>query len=319
MKDIIYLDKEVIHSFIAQQYDGLPTELVNHQEQEITDGMEKDQGYNSRSSIEAVFKSGNLEIPVLFNGPEGELKGILQPGKFASEKSIMSQTETGKEIIAKQLHDNTLEKLIKHLEKNNELYDPNYSNTLGKYVKFTSGFNIIDFNYLKNVFQTDKLMEFMFNEYEKQLEDLQNQEKTFPKKSKERNEIRRKINKLKSEIDQAKKDTKKEFDFIEMSLEYLNDILPNPAFISVGNTLAPLKSDYLRNNADELMFKYSNSDLEVSLLGKVTNKIKNIDMPNFDDEIPFQQLPLVINSVLGALGIIKTGDLIISPIAIYFE
>lgn len=314
MKEIIYLDTGVLHSYIAQQFDGLPTETSNERGEEINDINEKEYGHKSGTSLETKLKTGKFEIPVFLKTPEGELKLTLEPGRFSSEKAVMSQTETGKEIISKQLHDNALEKFI----SKNEFYSIEDPNIEGKLVQCVSEFKIIDFEYLKNILQTERLLELMFIEQEEKLKKMKSD---VDKASGQHKAIlNAAFNKCSSELSNTKKMMRNQFEFIEKAISYLNDILPTESFIIMKNAIAPLKNEYLREKSKELMFKYggASSSIQVTIVGKVTNKINNVDMPNMEKD-PLFEIPSMINAVLHPLGIINKGDLIISPIAIYFE
>jgi hypothetical protein len=318
MKEIIYLDTGVLHSFIAQHYDGLPTATSNERGEEIHDAVEKTKGYNSRSAIQALFKTGNFEIPVLFKSPAGEFSAILQPGDFASEKTIMSQTETGKEIISKQLHDNALQTFETYLTDNGLLYSVTDPNIEGKFIKSVSSFKIIDFKYLKNIIQTKILAEFMFLKTDEEIKKLKSQIASITDK-KQKAIQNAALTQMTNEYNKQKKDMTNQLEFIEKSLNYLNDILPTESFILMDNLIAPLKNDYLREKASELMFKYSSSELKISLIGKVASRIQNVSPPDFNDAELFFQFPSILNTVLHPLGVINKGDYIVSPIAIYFE
>ncbi|MBO1515676.1 DUF6414 family protein [Metabacillus bambusae] len=319
MKEIIYLDTGMLHSYIAQHYDGLPTETSNERGEEVKDVNEQDHGYKSGTSIEARIKSGKFEIPAFIKTPEGEIKVRWQPGEFMSEKAVISQTETGKEIISKQLHDNALETFENYLENENILYDINDTDIEGKYVKLTSSFKIIDFNYLKKILQTDKLIEFMFMKQDEELKSIKDEVKAVQEKQlKARQQAL--LNQVSSDLNSKKAEMRGQFQFIEKSMDYLTDILPTNSFIVMENTIAPLKDDYLREKANELMFKYgtSSTNIYLTMVGKVTNKIDSIELPNFDKD-PFFSFPKILNMVLNPLGVVNEGDLIISPVAIYFE
>lgn len=315
MKEIIYLDTGVLHSYIAQHYDGLPTETSNERGEEVRDTNEQEQGYKSGTSIEARLKSGKFEVPGFLKTPEGDLKFTWQPGEIISEKAVMSQTESGKEIISKQLHDNALEVFL----ENNEFYAIDYPEIQGKLIQCTSEFKIIDFSYLKSMIQPDALLEFMYKEQEDKLSEIKKQI-DYNKNNQEKNKLKALYTQFSNEFSNQKKDLKDQFNFMAKAINYLNDILPNESFMVLGKSLAPLKSEFLRETSKELMFKYggSNSSIQVTMIGKVTNRIDSIEMPDLSIN-PFFEFPKILNSVLNPLGVINKGDLIVSPIAIYFE
>lgn len=319
MKEIIYLDTGVLHSFLAQNNDGLPMESSNERSEEVTDSTKNEKGYNSRSYVDAKLKTGNVNIPFIFQTPEGEFRARLQPGPFATEGTVMSQTETGKEIISKQLHDNALVQFEKYLTESGEIHDLSEENLEGKFIKCTTDFKIIDFKYLQKIMQTDKLIEFMFTKDQEQLDSLKTEIDKIKDKTKSLQTAR--FQSEKSRLDKQKKTMKDQFSFLEKSLEYLNDILPTDAFIIIGNTIAPLKNEYLREKAKELTFKYggAKSNLKITMVGKVTSKVDSVETPDFNGANAFFEFPKLLSTVLHPLGVINEGDLIVSPIAIYFE
>jgi hypothetical protein len=319
MKEIIYLDTGVLHSFLAQNNDGLPTATSNERGEEVNDIHEKSKGFNSRTAFETKLKTGKFEIPVLLKTPEGEAKLVLQPGRFSSKKAVISQTETGKEIISKQLHDNALEVFETHLKKEDLLFSTNDPALEGKFVKCVSSFKIIDFKYLKSILQPKALVEFMFIKSEEEIEKAEREIKKAPKE--QQPTMKAYVNQLTSKVKAEKKLIEEQLIFAEKSINYLNDILPTESFILMENTIAPLKNEYLREKASELMFKYggTSTNLQMTMIGKVTQKVNGVGMPDFSGNDTFFEFPKILSAVLNPLGIINEGDLIISPIAIYFE
>ena len=89
----------------------------------------------------------------------------------------------------------------------------------------------------------------------------------------------------------------------------------------MDDVILPLKSEHLRETAKELIFKYGEigSSLRITMIGKVTREITTTAMPDFHNGNPFFEFPQILSGVLGSLGLINSGDLIVSPVAIYFE
>jgi hypothetical protein len=318
MKEIIYLDTMLLHSYVSQYNDGLPNTSSLEQTQEINDTTEIEEGYNSRSSITAMFNTGKFEIPMIFSTPEGKVEGVFQPGNFNKEKAVMSQTEMGKEIISKQLHDNALVNFEKYLEDNELFCDLSNPDIEGNFIKMYSEFQIIDFAYLSKIIQPDKLLKFSFSSEEEEITKFENELKK-EKDSKQKSLKKAKIQQIKNQLTQEKNRLKNQFEFINESLVYLNEILPTESFVKMHNVIAPLKYDFLREKSSELMFKYGNNNkTKATLIGKVTNIIKTVDMPNLEKD-PFFEFPKVLTGVLYPLGVINVNDLIVSPVAIYFE
>jgi hypothetical protein len=320
MKELIYLDTNFLHSFVAQLQDGLPVNVSYETLEEIRDEKELQEGEKSGAFIEGGIKLGELEIPLIFKSPTGQLKARLQPGLFSSEKINLSQLESGKEIISKQIHDNALNHFEKYLDENKLLFNSLENEPIGKVVKCKSNFKIVDIQYLKNIIQTDKLIEFMFMQQYKKLEILKEQVKNMPS-SKEKNIQNAKIKTVEGKINEQKESLKEQFSFVKNALEYLTGILPTESFILMENLIAPLKNEFLREKSNELMFKYGGeeSNLQITLIGKVTNKINKVELPDFSGEDALIRIHEIINAILYPIGVIKQGDFVVSPIAIYFE
>lgn len=327
MKEIIYLDTQFLNSFLAQKNDGLPTLKSHERAEEIKDALESSDGHKSGSSIEAIFKTGDFEIPLVFKGPSGEIKGVWRPGTYSEEKAIASQTEAAKQIISTQMHDNALEEFIIYLNENTEdIYVTELTedkNCIGKYVTKKSTFNIIDFDYLIKIMQADIIKMFMFDELDKKLDEINQQLKNTPKAQKNTKEYQQTNSFFKDrkvKIENTKKQTISELEKVEKMLKYLKEILPNSTFLIGDGIIAPLKEEFLREQGKELSFKYGNSsNLEITLLGKVTGKISSSELPQLNDIDIVLQLHQMIYFILESLKLTKKGDHIVSPVAIYFE
>jgi hypothetical protein len=316
MKELIYLDTSFLHSFIAQSQGGLPTSTSHERQEQATHTNQKTTGKSDKSFTQFEADTGSLSIPGLIKSPSGRLRVRIQPGKNSSESISLSELESGKEIISKQLHDNALETFEQYLSEEKQLFNISEENLEGKFIKTVSSFKIIDFQYLRKIIQTDTLIRFMFMNQDEEIQSVKEELKSLPKQDKNLKQAA--FIQYENKVNQEKRKMKSDFEFIEQSLNYINDILPTEAFIIMGNVVAPLKSEYLREKANELMFKYGGSNLQVTMLGKVTHKIEEISMPDLTKD-PFFEFPKILSAVLSPLGVINEGDLIISPVAIYFE
>ncbi|AMA72895.1 hypothetical protein ACH33_08515 [Aneurinibacillus sp. XH2] len=322
MKEIIYLDTDFLHSFLAQQNNGLPTEITKENFEEITDELQQQFGYNSRSQIEATLDTGRFEIPLIFNSPKGAIKGVFQPGTYSGEKVISTQTEAGKEIISTRLHDNALELFQKQLKEEKRLFTIDSAN-VGDYIILKAQFNIIDFNYLLKMIQPEILGKIMVykekSTIESQLKILEMNYQT--NKSPEiKQQIRKSQDNIKKLEKQANVNTTN-LKEVEKALKYLAEVLPYSSFLKIKNAVSPLKEKYLRESASELAFKYTvdENSLEITLLGKITSRVKKVTTEEFAQDDIINGLSGLFYDILIPFGIIEEGDLIISPVAIYFE
>ena len=104
MKHYIYIDKEILNSYISQIYGGIlergkaEKELVEKETQEITTPEER---------IRATIKGG---IPAILNSD-------IETEYDLKEKSMrgVDNSNTSKEVIGKIYHDNLLDNLIEYI------------------------------------------------------------------------------------------------------------------------------------------------------------------------------------------------------------
>jgi hypothetical protein len=324
MKEIIYLNTSILNSFIAQQFEGLPLQISTESQNQTTESSEKSVGTDSKSFIEATGKTGKLNIPGLFETPSAEIKTRIQPGESTNEKILLSEVEAGKEIISKQLHDNGLILFEKFLEENGHLVELNDTEEIetGKYIKISSKFTLLDLDQFSNIFSEDYFELFM-NPKKYPEEVLKEIEKVKLKglgKQKEGEQIK----KIKATYEMETEESKMELQDSVNTLKYVAKSLPSPSMIKVDNALAILKKEFLREDFMTLSFNYNrdHSDLNIALLGKITGKVSTLEYPDFSDASPhtlLMDLNKIIFALLGNLEFIHKDDLIISPVALYFE
>lgn len=319
MKELIYLDTEYVHSFIAQSEGGLPTTVDTERTEEITEQNDKEINKGTESFIEGKFKLGELEIPLLFKSPTGEITAGIKPINNSSERVSLSQLESGKEIISKKLHDDALERFENNISKEGNLTEELHEAKEGDFVKITSKFKIIDFGYLKKAFNGEKLIEFQFHDTEKELKSLEEELKKL--EGKQKGLLKTQLAAMKKEMEQKKKEQLDTFTFLSSGLEYITDILPSESFLMADNIFVPLKDEFLRESSKDLTFKYGafESRMKVNILGKITRIVDNVELPDFNGKFDFLQIGELVNFMLHSVGVLNKGDYLISPIAIYFE
>jgi len=309
----------MLHSFIAQLNEGLATESSLEQSEQVTDTLEKSIGSHSRNSTTIKAKTGEVELPYLFKSPSAETLFKLEPGKTASEKSIIAQTEFGKEVISKQLHDNALDQFERYLSEKNLL---NISENTG-FVHLQGNFQIIDFSYLSKMLGHEKLAEIFCTE---QIQELFAMKETVANlKAHEFEDAQQEIMQFEKDLMNHIETIQKQFNHYQILLSYLNKILPVEAFIIMEGYLIPLTPEFLRQNGELLAFKYGfANDLSINILGKVGSiHPENTEIESLSTTMqttnPFIHVSTMFNVLLEGMQLIQKGDRIISPIAIYFE
>lgn len=304
MKEIIYLDTSFLNSFIAQTNNGLPTNHVRELlEQETNTSIDATQ---RESSHEASGKAstGSISIPAVFSTPSGELNYKYNIKSKIDSSVSLSQLDAGKEIISKQLHDNALLDFESYLEENHR-YCTNLNfeaKQLGEFIKITHPFDIFDINYIRNLYKVDLLTELM----------TLNQIPPAHVKDK---------SKWKPRLEPGVEMGMKGFDLL---FRYLSNIIPSSLCIKQGKFFSPLKEEYIRGNNSDIIFKYgTQSSLKITVIGKTTRIFDQFDIDMFSENGDLSKASIAINvffqEVLDQIRLIKKGDIIVSPIAIYFE
>lgn len=295
MKEIIYLDTDFLHSFLAQTQDGLETEKSTERSEEESDTLESEKGQSSRNMIEVEGSTGQFTIPGVLETPKGDIRLRLQPGGYTGEKSINSQSEAEKELITKKLHDNALINFEEYMKNENKMKEVKRYKDLKGYVKIKSQFQLIDLNILETLLNKETIS--LITAFDRS-------------------------------FDLIKKDGVG-IEEIEGMMRLLKTILPSSAFVKINNAIVPIKEEFLREKHNQLIFKYgfNQTSTEVTIVGKVTRKLQSGNHPNpqsggkntllnvsGDINAMIDQL---MNNVIGISDSIN--DVVINPVAIYFE
>jgi len=320
VKDLIYLDTDYIHSFISQIEGGLPTNIDLETGEEIAEENELQTGSGRETTIGGKLTLGELEIPLVFKAPSGELSASIKPTITSSERISLSQLESGREIISKKLHDDALKRFEEYMEEA-KLFKTSINNVKqGEFIKIESHFQIVDFNFMKKAFDPEKILSFVYHDQEENLKQLKEKVSEL-KNGKERNLARAQLRELENKILTGKKNDKNVFTFLKISLEYMLDFLPTATFLLAENLLVPLKQKFLRESSKDLTFKYGskNMDLKIVIVGKITRQVTGVTLPDFSQEYSFLEFGEVVNYLLKEIGVLQKNNFIVSPIAIYFE
>ncbi|TWT04639.1 hypothetical protein [Planomicrobium sp. CPCC 101079] len=321
MKEILYLDTDLIHSFLSQINEGLPGETANEREQSVADASEKSKNKSSLFGSNASVDSGKISVPFLLDTPSGKVEVKLDLTKGWSETTSLTQTETGRELITKKLHDDALFQLIKHLKEKDLIKNFEEANE-NEYIEFQTSFQFFDTDYLHGLMNPDLLSKVSFFDLYSNLENIKIQ-KDFQLKS-IANSAQRKIEekKINDTIQEGEVQlalTTAKFTGIQEMITYLQSFLPTSTFAKLENSFTYLKPAFLREDPKVLMFKYPalSSDLKVTIIGKKTRKISvPQETPDYSN---LYSIPMILDTLLIEIGLVSSNDTLVSPIAIYFE
>lgn len=302
MRHFIYLDTDTLNSYLSQINGGLLKSTVN----EAFDEVLTTKTENLKPG-ESNFKS-EFGIKPLFNLTFAEGKDII------NTTNTLSQTESGRELIEKILHDNSLEQFVKYLNDNNLIKDIN-SCDIGDYVEFKNEFSVRDLDYLLNLF-SEEFIEFY-------VRDITNTAKNEVDKFMQENN-------LKDSNPKVKMLSKKANDIVNKEIEKYKDIkkvinlskklMPFSKYIICNNCVIPLDEKYLRSSTNNIRFTYSG---KLNIIGRYTSNLKDA----FKREAGIRNdFDTVLNSMDEMLKFLYKDTLgldesmkIIVPIALYFE
>ncbi|KAF6585014.1 DUF6414 family protein [Paenibacillus sp. EKM211P] len=323
MKELIYLDTSFLHSFLAQHNEGLPmSKSTEHQESEsktLTKGTSSTKIHEG--SVE--LSSGELKLMGLIETPSAKGRYRLTNNRMNNGSTALTQLDAGKEIISKQLHDNALHEFENYLIENSLLVNQNEGDEAepGTFLNIRGTFSIVSLDYLMSISNSETIMPVFQHVMNEELETTISQiaATSDPKKGTI-------INRLRTESKKEMENQKTLFEKIEKIMNFISTLLPTKTFIRIGNYLCPVKDEYLREGTKELTFKYgTNSNIQINVLGKFTRVYDNIVSPP-SEETDSQSMANTINTfsdlannLIGDISLVKKGDIIVSPIAIYFE
>ncbi|MFB5983436.1 hypothetical protein J7U12_08410 [Streptococcus thermophilus] len=148
MKEIIYLDTNLVNSLLAQQNAGLVTKLVNENSE-------------SDSNAEGGFDQTATSVS---GGVSTLIRADVNHSSIENENYNIVFSRSNRNLIETALDDYSLDLLLQELEDDKLLKSSNFRD--GDFI-FTAGkFDFFDFEQLKNVFTFDEI-EDILPEYDK--------------------------------------------------------------------------------------------------------------------------------------------------------
>lgn len=294
MKHFVYLDTDILNSYLSQINDGLLKSSINESKDEISRKQdENNMPGKSTSKTEIGFRQ-------FFNFGLSEEKDIV------TTTNTLMQIESGRELIEKILHDNAFEQLRKYLSETNKLKDDKKCN-LGEYLKIKGKYSIRDLDYIINYY-TDEFIEFMGDEALKD----------NIKKIKNIRDDKKKL--LIDDLERKKSKTIEDQKNIKRIFEIAQTIVPYSKFLFSDGYMIPLNEKFLREDTGKLRFSYSE---EITILGKYTSSLGEAIEREVTAKTSFDNIYKALDNALKVFYIdifgMKEEYKIIQPIALYFE
>lgn len=285
MKHFIYMDTYILNSYISQFNDGIVTNIHT----EVTDATTSSKQENTtESQLESKF---DLSIPGIFK------TSIGNKDEVAATVTGLTQSQSGKELVDKLVHDNVFNQFIKYIEKNNLLKYNDFS--IGDYISITGTFEFWDLDYLSEILNDDLIELFI----KSGMNDLKTNGKL--------------INKNQAKL--FEKSQRDDFNYTSDIIKVCKNIMPFTKFMMMNGCFIPLEDKSLRESVSSIRFKYTG---RITLIGQYTNDYKGMDIQQGITSAfsqTFNSLDGVINAFLkGSLNIPDNAK-VITPIALYFE
>lgn len=292
MKEIIYLDTNLVNSLLAQQNAGLVTKLVNENSE-------------SDSNAEGGFDQTATSVS---GGVSTLIRADVNHSAIENENYNIVFSRSNRNLIETALDDYSLDLLLQELENDKLLKSSDFRD--GDFVFVVGKLDFFDFEQLKNVSTFDEIEDILpeYDEFKK----LQSEYKRV------KNNTRKE--QLKDEISHNGWNN---LEFIRSMSAYFERLFPSSNLAKISNTISVLPKEFM---------KVPTAQLGLMQLSERQIKILGICSSTFDEQTPsdlsmmansmevLKKAPTAILTImLDSFGLVSSGDYLIRPIAIYYE
>lgn len=319
MKEIIYLDTEIMNSLLAQLDEGITKSFTLESLSEKTDGESVRTEKGKESSLTAGMKINTGMFP----GGEFSLGADKKNSGNESNNYSKSILEGQKDILNKAFHDFSLDLLIEKL-KDKKLLNDNENLKESDLHLGESKYRFYDFDLIKRSLDSQFMEKILLNDVEN-LDMSYDAAKKILKKPNTPTQDQEK-RKLAEYICNTYETTKSSVSTINLLNEmsgFSSRLLEKLVVIKASDKIGLLKKEMLRESVESLTFR-TDKNRKIKYLVRILGKKEIVydginNSPNFDldslDIIPTMMLDII----LGNFNIIKQGDVLVTPIAIYYE
>jgi hypothetical protein len=318
MKEIIYLDTDLMNSMLAQLDEGLINSFSFEEakQESETEGQQTLHGKNA--GLRGSLKIGTGILP----GGSLRLDGTLGNNSNESTSESRSFLEGQKDILNKAFHDHALDVLTQKLVDGDFLrHGPQFVE--GDIFLSEANFRFYDFDLIRKAMNDNFMKQVLLMDINKLGLSLEDAKKIIAK-TKPTAQEREKMDVSLSIIQAHEKAAPivDVFEKMNMMSTFASTLLENLTLIKTKNELGLLKKKYLRESVESLSFRTDKSrkvKYLVRVIGRKEIVYSEKNIPKIEenelDIIPNMMLDLI----LGSFNIIKKGDLIVTPIAVYYE
>lgn len=320
MKEIIYMDTNIINSMLAQLDEGLINNFTLESSSQETNGETTQSTRNSNGQLNADIK---VSTGIL---PGGSLKFGARKGSGGTESELYTTSilEGQKDILNKAFHDHTLEILIRKLNEKNLLAEGNTEYKEGDLFFYESTFKFYDFDLLKNSLNVEAMKKMYYIDIEHSDLNYQDAKKLLNKRNPTAAE-REKIKEATLVVATVESFKPVELMYGQLHTvgKYASELLSGMALIKAGKNIGLISKDSLRESSQALTFRIENSRQAKMLFRVIGKKNSVIDENTIIPELAENDLDKVPNMmmdvILGSFKIIQAGDYMVTPLAIYYE
>lgn len=184
-------------------------------------------------------------------------------------------------------------------------------------------FTFFDFELLSNALNPDALETFMLYEDDQSIKNVEEAENII-KKAKGTKQDPTLIKEAKNMVEKRKELSPilNLYSTLDILSSYSSKILGGHSIIKSETNIGLVKKEYLRESPESLSFR-GNNGKNIKFLARIIRKKDEVyDGTGLETISPDQlhEVPnFMLDIVLGSFNIIKSGDLLVTPIAIYFE
>ena len=318
MKEIIYLDTEIMNSMLAQLDEGIVNSfsLEQSNQESETEGQQSIRGKGAGFNGQVTAGTGAL--------PGGKLSFGTHIGNTGNESTNESRTilEGEKDILNKAFHDYALDLLTNKLvEQEFLVHGPDFNE--GDLFLGESSYRFYDFNLLRNSMDHEFMNEMMFSGIHGLGIDYKEAKKIVGKtkptaKEREQMEIAQNIVSANEQF----KPIVNVFKQLNTLSTFASKLLEDLSVIKSDNKIGLVKKKYLRESPEALSFRTDKSrkiKFLIRVIGKKEIVYDGFNIPTFQED-ELDMIPnMMLDIILGSFKIIKKGDFIVTPIAIYYE
>lgn len=304
MKEIIYLDSEMVNSYLAQLDSGLMERFMKSLAMAKTEQEEASEGGTTTGSL----------------GLSGT--GVSQANTTSTKNSIV-YSSTNTELNQIIFHDYALDILIDKLGSSNAISNK-YND--GEFVLIKGEFRIYDFERLKASTSPDIMS--LFDDSKEHNKKIDSQISQAKKSSLPKNEKNKILANLQSQKKPTKNSIMEHMNPIHSFAKFSNAIFPGYCLIRINNLVCLCPKSSMRVT-DATLTLLNESNRSITVLGVTIAKFDSERIPKYMDgsnqtslstiEIASSVPNMLAGLMLLSMELCEADDYFIRPIAIYFE